>query len=172
MVRVSSKAEIEGIAERVSAMLDGHEKIDLLLARNADEQLRKVDWNRLNSAICERLDRARQSKTSVIRFPAIFKVAAVVAAAAAVLFGVVMIDFGNREGSAWVEIESVSGRSHAIVEIAAGKTLAKVNVQISDPGTAQKQDDIQPAWFIISRPEPMYADNGVGSDMRDVMCLF
>lgn len=172
MVCVSGKAEIEGVAERVSAMKDENERIDLLLARNADEQLRKVDWNRLNSAICERLDRARQSKTSVIRFPTMLKVAAVVAAAAAVLFGVVMIDFGDREGSAKVVIKSVSGRSRVTVDIGADKTLAKVNVQISDLGTAQKQGDIQPAWFIISRPQPMYADNGVSSDMRDVMCLF
>jgi len=59
-----------------------------------------------------------------------------------------------------------------IVDIGAGKTLAKVSVQISDPGTAQKEDDIQPAWFIISRTEPLYADNGVDNNMRDVMCLF
>ncbi len=153
-------------------MLDEHEKIDLLLARNADEQLKKVDWNRLNSAITQRLDRAQQSKTSVIRFPAIFKVAAVVAAAAAVLCAVVMIDFGGREGSAEVKIEGVSGRSHVTVDIGADKMLAKVSVQISDPGKARKEGDIQPTWFIISRAEPMYADNGVGSDMRDVMCLF
>jgi hypothetical protein len=172
VVCVSGKAEIEGVAERVSAMKDGHEKIDLLLARNADEQLSKVDWNRLNSAISERLDRARQGKTSVIRFPTILKVAAVVAAAVAVLFGAVMIDFGDREGSAEVKIEGVSGRSRVTVDIGADKMLAKVSVQISDPGTAQKEDEIQPAWFIISRPTPMYADNGVSSDMRDVMCLF
>ena len=153
-------------------MLDEHEKIDVLLAHNADEQLRKVDWNKLNSAISERLDRALQSKTSVIRFPTMFKVAAVVAAAVAFLFAVVMIDFGDKEGSAKVEIKSMSGRSHVIVDIGADKTPAKVSVQTSDPGTAQKEDDIQPAWFIISRPEPMYADNGVSSDMRDVMCLF
>jgi len=153
-------------------MLDEEERIGSLLQRNADEQLRKIDWDKLNSAISERLDRARQSKTSVIRFPAIFKIAAVVAAAVAVLCAVVMIDFGDREGWARVKIEDVSGRSHVIVDIGAGKTLAKVSVQISDPGTAQKEDDIQPAWFIISRTEPLYADNGVDNNMRDVMCLF
>lgn len=153
-------------------MLDEHEKIDFLLARNADEQLRKVDWDKLNTAISSRLDRARQSKTSVIRFPAIFKIAAAVAAAAAVLLATLVIDFGDSKGSAKVEIKGLSGRSHVVVDIGGSETPAKVSVQISDPGTAQKEDDIQPAWFIISRTEPLYADNGVNNNMRDVMCLF
>jgi hypothetical protein len=190
MVRVSSKAEIEGIAERVSVMLDGHEKIDLLLARNADEQLSKVDWNKLNSTISRRLDKTQQTKTYRIGLPSVFKIAAGVAAAAAVVLitlmmkpespadmklgngRTAMVEFIESKGSASVEIKGASGRSHVIVDIGRDRMLAKCNVKIIDSNGSRKQNDTQAAWIIISRPEPLYPDNGVNRDMMDVIYLF
>jgi hypothetical protein len=181
MVRVSSKAEIEGIAERVSAMLDGHEKIDLLLGRNADEQLRNVDWNGLSSTISRRLDKTQQTKTYPIGLPSVFKIAAGVAAAAAVLLMIVMIkleksadmQLGNRKGSASVEIIEGLSKSQVTVDIAVPDTkLAKCDIRIIDSRGSDKAGDAQAAWMVISRTEPLYADNGLSNDMKDVICLF
>ncbi|MBA7659906.1 hypothetical protein ES703_67900 [subsurface metagenome] len=67
------------------------ENIDLLLERNANEQLADVNWNRLNAAISERLNQADRNKTSTMKYRRVFKIAAGVAAAAAVVFIAVMI---------------------------------------------------------------------------------
>ena len=56
MACVQGKAKIEGIAERVSGMKKEKEKIDLLLERNASEQLAGVNWDGLHAAISERLN--------------------------------------------------------------------------------------------------------------------
>lgn len=190
MACISGKTEIKGIAERVFAMKDEQEKIELLLARNADEQLRNADWNRLNSAISSRLDKAQQTKTSAIGFPSVFKIAAGVAAAAAIVVITVMmipespadmklgngrtanVEFIESKGSASVEIKGASGEWHVTVDIARDRTLAKCNVEIIDSNGSRRQNDTQAAWIIISRPEPLYADNGVNRDMMDVIYLF
>jgi len=162
-------------------MLDGHEKIDLLLARNADEQLSKVDWNKLSSTISRRLDKTQQTKTYRIGLHSVFKIAAGVAAAAAVVFMIVMIkleksadmQLASRKGSASVEIIEALSKSQATVDIAVPDAkLAKCDIRIIDSRGSDKAGDAQGAWMVISRPEPLYADNGVNRDMMDVIYLF
>jgi len=167
------------------------EKIDILLRRNMAEQLAGVDWDKLSTAISGRLDKAQQRKTSAIGLPTVLKIAAPVAAAAAVVFVMVMIKpertddtqwgegrtatvklTGSR-GSASVAIIDPADRAHAQVDIA-GKngTPAKCYVRIIDSSTGQKEDGIRPSWFMISKAEPAHADNGANQDVMAIIYLF
>jgi len=189
VVRVSCKAEIEGFTERVFVMKDKEEKVDLLLEQNASGQLAKVDWDGLNAAISARLDEADRSKTAVRRYPTVFKVAAGIAAAAVVLIAVIIgtdkqadvqLDSGRRavvnfidgKGSASIEIKDTGVESRVVVDIGGGeRKMAMCDIEIIDLNGELKRDK-QAAWIIISRPEPMFADNGVSRDMSDMICLF
>jgi len=172
-------------------MKDGQEKIDLLLARNADEQLKNVDWGKLNEAISNRLDKAQQSKTSTIRFPIMFKIAAGIAVAAAVMLMTLMIKperpadvqsgdgraatvkFIDSKGSASVVIIEPPDRVHVKVDIA-GKSerLKECYVKIIDSRAGQKEDINRPSWFIICMSEPVYVNNDINRDVLDVLYLF
>ena len=85
MVRISCKAEVEGIIERLSVMKKSREKIDMLIEKNAAEQLSQINWGRFNAAVSNRLDKARQKTSFSINFPNLLKIAATIAAAAIVL---------------------------------------------------------------------------------------
>ena len=50
--------------------------------------------------------------------------------------------------------------------------MARCDVEIIDLNGDLKKEREQAAWIIISRPEPMFADNGVNRDMSDMICLF
>jgi len=166
------------------------EKIDLLLQRNADEQLNNVDWNKLNSAISRRLDETQQGQISAIGPPTVFKIAAGLAAAAAIVLimvmikpekprdtqhgkdGTAMVKFVDNKGSASVEFKTKSPKSHAIVDFGGNITLAKCTVEIIDSKEIRKKDGTQATWIIVSRPEPVYAGNGANQDTMDMICLF
>jgi hypothetical protein len=190
---ISGKTKIKGFIERVSAMNDEREKIDLLLARNADEQLKKVDWDKLNSAISSRLDKAKQSKSSAIVLPAIFKIAAGIAVAATVVLITLMIkserpadiqlsdgrtamvELIDSKGSASVAILEANDRAHVKVDITGqDKRAANCYVQIMDSSRdlKEKEDDIRPSWFIICRSEYVNGNHGINSDAVDVLYLF
>jgi len=191
VVCVSCEAEIEGITERVSVMKDRKEEVDLLLEQNASERLARVDWNGLNAAISSRLDEADRSRISAIGYLRIFRIAAGVAAAAAVVFIAVIIGtdkqagvqldssrravvkFIDSKGSASIEIKDTGVESRVMVDIGAGeRKMAMCDVEIIDLNGDLKRDGKQAAWIIISRPEPMFADNGVNRDISDMICLF
>jgi len=172
-------------------MKEKKEKIDLILERNAAEQLAKVDWNELNEAISSRLDEASRGKTSTIRFPTVFKIAAGVAAAAAVVFILVMVKshtptavqfenggsavvkFIESKGSASIEIKQASTKSVVMVDVGGSqRKVARCDVEMIDSNGDLKKESEGAAWIIISRPEPLYADNGVSSDITDMIYLF
>lgn len=171
-------------------MKEQREKIDLLLEKNAAEQLANVDWEELNAAISSRLDKAQQSKTAAIRFPTVFKIATGVAAAAVILIAVILrtdkpsdmqlpdgtsavVKFVETEGSALVEITHAPVKSQVFVDVGANlKKLAKCNVEIIDVSGDRQEDGSRAAWIIISRPEPVYADNGTSRDVMDFLYLF
>ena len=148
------------------------EKIDILLRRNTTEQLAGVNWDDLNAAISGRLDKAQQTKTSATGFPAMFKIAAVTAAAAVLI--IVMVSSIDEKGSATVAIINSSDRAHVQVNIAErDSNRGKCDVQIIDSSTARKQEDnIRPNWFVISKTEPASTNNGLDRDVRDIVCLF
>ena len=171
-------------------MKEKKEKIDLLFEHNAAEQLADVNWEGLNAAISSRLDQAEQSKTSVRKYPNVFKIAAAVAVAAAVVFIAVIVrtdrpaeiqwdngrsavvKFIDSKGSAAIEIKHSNAKSQVIVDIGGShKEVARCDVKIIELNGDLKEDSERAAWIIISMPEPVVADNGPSKDETDLICL-
>jgi len=167
------------------------EKIDSLFEKNIDEQLAKVNWDKLSAAMSSRLDEAKGGKTSKSKFPTVFKIAAGVAAAAAVVFIAVMVrtekpadlqledgrhavvKFVETKGSASVEIIGTGGRAQVLVDIGYSRVgIAKAHVEIIDQNGERKQNGSRAAWIIIRMPEPALADNGANGHLRDLIRLF
>jgi hypothetical protein len=167
------------------------EKIDLLFDKNAAEQLSGVDWDVLNAAILSRLDKAEVRKSSTGKSQRVFKIAAGVAAAAAVVIIAVMIktkaptelqlEEGSRavvkfiesKGTALVEIKRAGSRSQVWVDVGGSeRKVARCDVEIIDLNGDLKKEREQAAWIIISRSEPVFADNGVSRDMMSMIYLF
>jgi hypothetical protein len=172
-------------------MKDQNEKVDLLLEKNAAEQLGGIDWEQLNTAISSRLDQVGQVKAPSIKYPILLKAAAGLAAAAAVILIAlpVVIDRPSGlqlpngrsaivkvlepAGSASVVIERIAAKQSVFIEIGqAGQKLAKCDVEIIDLNGDAPENGGRAAWIIISRPEPIYADNGTSRDMTDIISLF
>lgn len=172
-------------------MKNENEKVDLLLEKNAIEQLANVDWDQLSATISTRLDKAGEAKPVAIKYPAVLKVAASLAAAAAVIVIAVALIMDKPSGlqlpegrsaivkvlkpagSASVVIEQTAAGQRVFVEIGrAGQELAKCEVEIIDVNGDIDKGGGRAAWIIISRPEPIYADNGVSRDMTDIISLF
>jgi len=160
---IQGKTKTKGITERVSGMKKEKEKIDLLLERNANEQLAGVNWDGLNAAISERLNQAQQSKTSGTRFPAILKIAAGVAAAAAVVVIAVMV---KTDAPTTVRFEN---GAKTTVRFTQSKGTA--SVEILDSKGQKNQSGDRSAWIIIRTREPEVADNGQSRDEADFACL-
>ena len=163
MACISGEAKTKGIAERVSGMKDSKDKVERLLQQNADEQLVDFDWDRLNAAISSRVGQVEKSKASRRRYPVVFKVAAGIAAVAVVVVAVT------------VQMENSSGlrpadRGRAVVKLIGKRGSA--SVEIIDSAGGGETSGSQAAWIIISRPEPVYADNGFSKDIKDTICLF
>ncbi len=163
MVCISGKAEIEGATQGVFGMKDDEERIEDLLQRNADEQLSNIDWNKLNRAILNRLDQSRPSKTFVIRYPTVFKVAAGVAVAAAVVFIAVMV---RTNKPTTVQFEN---GAKTTVQFTQSKGTA--SVEILDFNGQKNQNQNRSAWIIIRTRELEVVDNGQSRDEADFACL-
>ena len=191
MVCVSSKAEIKGITERIPMMKDRKEKIDLLFEKNAAEKLSGVDWDGLNTAISRRLDEVEGRNTSALKYRRVFKIAAGVAAAAAVVIIAVMIKtekpadmqleegqravvkFIESKGTALVEIKRAGSKSQVWVDVGGSeRKVARCDVKIIDLNGGLKKESEQAAWIIISRPKRVLADNGINGDVMSMICLF
>lgn len=191
MACISGKEEIKGIIERVSGMKDENEKIELLLTRNVNEQIKNVDWDKLNAAISNRLNKARQIKTSVVRFSSVFKIAAGITVAAALIFITVMIkskrpaidqlsdgrtalvEFIDSRGSASVALIEPSDGAQVEVNITGkDERLANCYVQIIDSSAGQKEDINRPSWFIICMLESANGKNELNRDALDIIYLF
>lgn len=171
-------------------MKEEKEKIDLLFERNAAEQLAGVDWDVLSTSISNRLDKADQNRATARKYPTVFKIAASLAAAAAVILIAVMVKTERQagiqlnngrvavvkileiKGSAAVEIKHASGKAQVMVDIGrAGKKVARCDVKIIDLNGDLKKDGDRAAWIIISRPAPMFVDNGASRDEADLACM-
>lgn len=144
------------------------EKIDLVFEENAEEQLAKVDWGKLNAAISSRLDEADRKRTFAPRFTTVFKIGAGVAAVAAIVFVAVMVqtekpaEMGSKD-SGYAVVEFVETKGSASVEIITAGSESRVQVE---------EENSQAAWIIIRMPEPALADNGANGDLRDLIRLF
>ena len=163
MACIQGKAKTKGITERVSGMKKSNEDIDLLLERNAAEQLDRFDWDELGATISRRLNQAEQSKTSGIRFPTIFKISAGFIAAAAVVFIAVMI---RTDTPTTVRFEN---GSKTTVQFTQSKGTA--SVEILDFNGQKNQSENRSSWIIIRTRESKVADNGQSRDKADFACL-
>jgi len=140
------------------------ERIESLFEKNVEEQLARVDWDKLSAAISARLDETQLSKTSASRLPTVFKIAAGVAAAAAVVFVAVMV---GTQKPADLPLED-SGR--AVVKFI--ETKGSASVEIIDQNGERKENGSRAAWIIIRMPQPAVADNGANGHLRDLIRLF
>ncbi len=184
----SSQKKTEKITERVFDMKREKEKIDLLLKQNATKQLTSVDWDKLNTVISNQLDQAETKKSAARKYPVLFKIAAGFAAAAVLLIAIMLIiqkpadiqfengknaivKFIDAKGSAVIEIKPKVSKAQAIVDInPAKKGIAFCRVQINDlNGSIEKSDA---SWIIITKPQPVFADNGTSRDILSMICLF
>ncbi len=191
MACVWGKEETKSVTERLPVMKEKAEKIDIVLEQNAEEQLAQVDWEKLNAAISSRLEQAQSRKASATNYPRIAKIAAAILATAAVVFIAVIlridkpadlqleegrravVKFIESRGKALVEIKQWSSRGRAVVQIGRSDALvAKTNVEMLDANGGLKDGSGRATWIIISRPVPVYADNGVNNDMMAMICLF
>ena len=144
-------------------MKDKKEQIDLLLKQNESEQLAGINWDRLQTSISKRLNHADHSKTSTIKYRRVFKIAAGIAAAAAVVFIAVIIKI---ETPPTVRFEN---SPQAIVTFVESKGSAKVKILDSNEQDNQGKD--RSSWIIIRSSEPKVADNGQSRDEADFACL-
>jgi len=181
-------------------MKNEREKIDVLLEQNAAEQLADVDWDGLSSAISRRLDQA--DGTFGRRYRGIFKVAAGLVAAAAIVLIVVMVKTNRRsielaegekasvkfvetKGTSGIVMKSSASRSLARVSVTpavkrgvaivkmepAAKRIARCDVEILERNEVLRDRDSEGSWIIISRPQPVVADNGMTRDEIDLICM-
>jgi hypothetical protein len=139
------------------------EHIDLLLRRNESEQLAGVNWDRLQTSISKRLNHADHSKTSTIKYRRVFKIAAGVAVAAAVVF-IAIIVTTDTPGTGRFE-----NGPKAVVTFVESKGSAKVEILDSNEQDNQGKD--RSSWIIIRSSEPKVADNGHSRDENDFACL-
>jgi hypothetical protein len=172
-------------------MKNEEDKIDMLVARNAAEQLAKVDWEQLGAVISRRLDQVGRGKAGAKRFAFVPEVAAGLAAAAAVILvlvmatidkpgglqlekgGLAVVKYIEVTGSASIEISRAADRPQVMVDVGAGRRgLATCDVEIIDLNGDLKDQADRGMWIIISRTRPVFADNGTAKDMRDLICLF
>jgi YD repeat-containing protein len=160
---IQGKTKTKGIAERVSGMKQEKEKIDLLLERNAAEQLDRFDWDELGATISRRLNQADRSKTSAKTYRRVFKTAAGVTAAAAVVFIVVMV---RTDTPTTVRLEN---GQRAVVKFVESKGSA--TVEIHDSKGQDNQSSNRSSWIIIRTRESKVADNGQSRDEADFACL-
>ena len=161
MAYIQGKEKIEGIIKRVSGMKK--EKIDILLKQNENEQLAGIDWDQIQSSISKKLDDADHTKTTMIKYKRIFKVASGIVASAAVVFIAVMI-----KTNIPTEVQFESG-GKGIVAFVESESSSKVKILGSKEQDNEREN--QSSWIIIRTSEPKVADNGQSRDEADFACL-
>lgn len=139
------------------------QQIDLLLRQNESEQLAGLNWDRLKTSISKSLNQADHSKTSTIKYRRVFKMAAGIAAAAAVVFIAVII---KTDTPPTVRFEN---GPQAIVTFVESKGSAKVEILESNEQGNRGKD--RSTWIVIRKSEPKVADNGHNRDEADFACL-
>lgn len=181
-------------------MKNEKEKIDVLLDQNAAEQLADVDWDGLSSAISRRLDQVDRTFGRRYR-GIFKVAAGLVAAAAIVLIVVMVrtngggieladgkkavVKFVETKSTAGIVMESSASRSLARASIMptvkrgvaivrmepVAKSVALCDVEILEPDEVLRDRDSEGSWIIISRPQPVVADNGPNKDEIDLICM-
>ena len=190
MARPPGEEKTESIFERLHKMNDKKEKLDVLLDKNAAEQMAKVNFDELNSVISKRLDQIDKGGTTTCKGPVVFKLAAGLAATAAIILIAFIIDaekpvtprteqgrraivkFIDTKAAAKVTFTSAA-KSKTFVSISRPRVkTAACEIKIIDTnGELIKKGD-RPAWIMITKPKPELATNGAYEDMINTMFLF
>jgi len=139
------------------------EQIDRLLRQNESEQLAGVNWDRLQRSISKSLNQADRSKTSMISYRRVFKIASGIVVAAAVIFIAVMI-----KTNLPTEVQFENSNKGIVTFI---KNEGSAKVKILDSNEQDNQGKDRPSWIIIRSSEPKVADNGQSRDEADFACL-
>jgi len=164
---------------------------DHLLEQNTAEQLAGVDWIGLNPTISSRLDEAERCKKVPVVRSSVFRIAAGLVAAAAVILIVMIIrtdrapefqldngrlaavEFIEAKGLALVEIGHAAARSKVMIDVGPDRNkLVRCDIVMIDVNGNSKEKTNRATWIIISRPEPVYADNSASRDSTDMISLF
>ena len=166
------------------------DRIDRLLDRHAAEQLARIDWDRLTDEISARLDQAQRGEVARSGWPAFFKIAAGVAAAAAIVVALValrmrgpsdvqvpegrsaVVEFVDRQQVASVQINEMAGQSLVVVHGGRDdRKAATCVVEIVERNGDLKRASSRAAWIIVSQPQRTLAENGQSKDETDVLCM-
>ena len=139
------------------------EQIDLLLRQNETEQLAGVNWNRLQTSISKKLSQAERNKISMMSYRRVFKIAAGIVVAAAVVFVAVMIKTNT---PTTVRFKNGPQAIGTFVE-----SQGSAKVKILDSNEQKNRGKDRPSWIIIRSSEPKVADNGQSRDENDFACL-
>ena len=164
--------------------------IDRLLDKNTAEQLAKVDWDRLTNEITARLDQVRQIEVTPGGWPVFFKITTGAAAAAAILFAVVVwrmhgpsdvhvpegrsavVEFVDRRGGATIRLNGPAGTTSVVIHTGRDdRKVATCVVNIIDRKNDLEREHDRAAWIIISKPQRTIADNGQSKEETDILCL-
>jgi len=172
-------------------MNENKEKIDFLLERNTAEQLAGVNWDDLNAAISARLNQAGSRRPRFVRFPVVFKIAAGIAAAAAVVLIAVMVGINrlpglqiNKDKSVVVKlienqaftsvkISRPEDKLQTTINIEGGKeSAARCYVEIIDSDTNMRDEGSKTALMVIVRPKQPSAEKNADKNTMSMIYLF
>jgi hypothetical protein len=138
------------------------EQIDLLLRQNESEQLTGVNWDRLHSSISKKLDQV-DNNTPMISYRRVFKIAAGIAAAAAIVLIAVMV-----KNDTPLEVKYENGGKGIVAFI---ESTGSAKVKILDSNGQDNQVKSPSSWIVIRKSERKVADNGSNRDENDFACL-
>jgi hypothetical protein len=160
------------------------EKLDILLKRNADEQLARVDWQKFDASISSRLDMVSQHRT--FKLPKPLEIAAMIAVACVIAAGILITHYKQTitPARAWVEL--IPANTRTAVQIldpysqselifsapSANSSMAKCEIEIIEPAEQTNQNFGGPTWFIICKQETSASKNGMSEETASLLCLF
>jgi hypothetical protein len=160
------------------------EKLDILIERNAEQQLAKVDWQSLNTSITSRLNTAGTQQS--FNWPLLLRIAAIIAVTCVIAAGILIIHNQRANVSARASVELTSGSTRTVVQIldthsqsevifsppAANSPVAKCEIEIIEPAENTNQNFGGPTWFIICKQETPAVKNGMTEETASMLCLF
>lgn len=179
-------------------MKNKREKIDSLLIANADAQLGRFDWQRLNSSISDSLDEISGARPAR---PMVYKLFAGTGVAAAVLLTIFILNLNHTRGPALepgrtAAVELISTKAagivtfsdrtsgaFAIVELnprsvgrsevsfASASSDVICELEIFDSNATMKKVTDRPSWIIINLHKSSVAEAETQNDHEEIFWM-
>ena len=159
------------------------ETLDLLITRNTDLQLAKVNWQALRNSISSRI--STTSQTRAMSWPILIKIAAVIAIANAIAVTLLLnqfkqrtittasVEFSTSRVQAIVQIIDSHSQSEVIFDTPTTKSnTARCEVELIDRGSSVNEPIGSPSWIIICKNCPSQIQNGTSEEIKSLLCLF